>query len=302
MRLKRKDLFKIILTKSINMKRIIAFLSVAVIAAIILSSCQKVSDNSNAQLIIKATNSTALKSVSAVTSPATMPASAGSDIFVLDTFLINIKDIKFEFDESNSDIKPDSCNNDCSDDCNDDCDGDAKSGDCPCNDDCNDSTYTDIQSKGPYLINVLSPDVLNGKVIDNFSLPNAIYDEIEFDLAVYELSDNTKMLGRSIYIAGTMNGNRFKLWTNKTKEIEIEFHDQSAVNLTGETIKLYIDISLEKIIANLGVINLVAAADGNNNGYIEIGNNDTDGNKAWAGAILKAVTGCFDLDDVDCED
>jgi hypothetical protein len=193
-----------------TMKRITAFLSIAVVATIFLSSCQKVSDNSNAQLIIKATTSTALKSVSAVTSPATMPASAGSDIIVLDTFLINIKDIKFEFDESNADIKPDSCNDDCSDDCNDDCDGDAKSGDCPSNDDCNDSTYTDLHSKGPYLINVLSPDVLNGKVIDNFSLPNAFYDEIEFDLAVYELSDNTKMVGRSIYLAGTMNGNRFK--------------------------------------------------------------------------------------------
>ena len=285
------------------MKGITVLLCIIGMASVFLSSCKKESNNPNsvAQLIIKAT-STALKSSSAGISTDNKSALAGTDIVVLDTFLINIKDIKFEFDESNAGIRPDSCNDDCSDDCNDDVECDDKSGDCTCNDDCNDSTYTDIQSKGPYLINVLSPDVLNGKVIDNFSLPNAVYDEIEFDLAVYELSDNMKMLGRSIYLAGTINGNRFKLWTNKSKGIEIEFHDQSAVNLAGETIKLYIDISLEKVIASLGAINLGAAADGNNNGYIEIGNKDTDGNQSWAGAILKAMTGCFDLDDVDCED
>ncbi len=288
------------------MKRITALLSVAVTAAIFLSSCQKESDNSNAQLIIKATTATALKSASAINSPDIKSASAGTDVIVLDTFLINIKDIKFEFDESNAGIEPDSCNNDCSDDCSDDCNDegeyDDKSDDSPCNDDCNDSTYKDIRAEGPYLINVLSSDVLNGMVLDNFSIPNAVYDEIEFDIAPYQLTDNPKMTGRSVYLAGTINGNRFELWTNKDKEIEIEFHDQSAVNLTGDQIKLYIDISLDKIKANLEAMNLGTAVDGNNNGYIEIGYNDPDGNLVLASSILKAISGCFDLDDEDCED
>jgi hypothetical protein len=285
------------------MKRITFLLFIIGMASILLSSCKKEGNNPNseAQLIIK-TTSAKLNTASAGISSGTKSALAGSDIVVLDTFLINIKDIKFEFDESNSGKKTDSCIDDCSDDCNNNADCDDKSGDCQCSNDCNDSANPDIQSKGPYLINVLSSDVLNGKVIDNFSLPNAVYDEIEFDLAICELTYNTKMLGHSIYLAGTINGNRFKIWTSNSREIEIKFHDQSALNLTGETIKLYIDISLEKILASLGAINLGAAADGNNNGYIEIGNNDTDGNKIWAGAILKAITGCFDLDDVDCED
>jgi hypothetical protein len=285
------------------MKRITFLLFIIGMASILLSSCKKEGNNPNseAQLIIK-TTSTKLKSASAGISSGTKSALAGSDNVVLDTFLINIKDIKFEFDECNSGIKPDCCIDDCIDDCNNNPDCDDKSGDCQCSNDCNDNTNTDIQLKGPYLINVLSSDVLNGKVIDNFSLPSAVYDEIEFDLAICELTNNTKMLGRSIYLAGTINGDRFKIWTSKSKGIEIKFHDQSAVNLTGETIKLYIDISLEKIMASLGAINLGALADGNNNGYIEIGNNDTDGNQIWAGAILKAISGCFDLDDVDCED
>jgi hypothetical protein len=261
------------------MKRITALLCFVCLAAIFLSSCQKVSDKSNAQLIIKSTTTPVLKSVSTGTT-------AGSDVIVLDTFLINIKDIKFELDENNGNNHSDSCNNDC----DDDSDGD-------CGDDCNDSTYKDIKAEGPYLINVLSPEVVGGMIIDNYSLPNAAYDEVEFDLTPYTLTDNKNMTGRSIYIAGTINGNRFKLWTNKDKEIEIEFHDQSAVNLTGETIKFYIDISVDKIITNLESMNLGTAVDRNKNGYIEIGHNDPDGNSALVRSIQNAISGCFDMDD-----
>jgi hypothetical protein len=263
------------------MKRIASLLSLAGIVVFLLSSCQKISDKSNAQLIIKATKSTTLKSASTFISPELRSASAGISTIVLDTFLINIRDIKFEFDESNP------VNNKtggCSDDCNDD------------SDDC---AYKDIKAEGPYLLNILSPEVLNGMVLDNFTIPNAIYDEIEFYLACYSLTENKKMQGRSIYLAGTINGKRFKSWTNKVKEVEIEFHDQSAVSLTEEKVRLYIDISLEKIKANLEVMNLEKAVDGNKNGYIEIGNNDTDGNQALSNSLIHAITGCFDLDDKD---
>jgi hypothetical protein len=267
--------------KTITMKRITALICFVCLAAIILSSCQKVSDKSNAQLIIKATTTPVLKSVSTGTA-------AGSDVVVIDTFLINIKDIKFEIDESIGNSNSDSCN----DDCDDDYDGD-------CGDDCHDSIYKDIKAEGPYLINVLSPEVMDGMIIDNYSLPNTAYDEVEFDLAPYKLTDNKNMTGRSIYMAGTINGNRFKIWTNKEKEIEIEFHDKSAVNLTGETIKFYIDISLEKIITNLESMNFGTAVDRNKNGYIEIGHNDPDGNNALAHFIQNAISGCFDMDDKD---
>jgi hypothetical protein len=271
------------------MKRITAFLCIVGFAVILLSSCQKVNDNSNAQLIVKATTTSGLKSASTLTGTDVSLSSTGSDSVILDTFLINIKDIEFELDESSSGT----CD-DCSDDCGEECGED-------CSDDC-DSTYKDIKAEGPYLINVISPEVLDGLVIDNFSIPNAVYDEIEFDLAPYKLTDNSKMTGRSIYVAGTINGKRFELWTSKEKEIEIEFHDQSAVNLTGETIKFYIDISVDKIKTNLEAMNLGTAVDGNNNGIIEIGYNDPDGNSALAHSILNAITGCFELDDEDHHD
>jgi hypothetical protein len=263
------------------MKRIATLLNLAGIVVFLLTSCQKISDKSNAQLIIKATKSTSLASAPAGTATAFKSALAGSSTIVLDTFLINIRDIKFELDESNT-------GNNLPDGCSDDCD-----------DDSDDYSYKDIKAEGPYLLNIMSPEVLNGMVLDNYTIPNAIYDEIEFNLACYKPTDNKKMTGRSVYLAGTINGKRFQSWTNKVEEVEIEFHDKSAVSLTEEKIRFYIDISLEKIIANLEVMNLESAVDGNKNGYIEIGYNDPDGNRALSGSLLKAITGCFDLDDRD---
>jgi hypothetical protein len=265
------------------MKKMKPLLCIAGIVTFLMFSCEKVSVNSSAELVIKASALPTLKS-----------ATAGLAAIVLDTFLINIEDIQFKFDESNAGFnRTDDCNDADCDDCDDD----------DCNDDkCNDAaaggtTYDDIKAEGPYLINILSPEVLSGMVLDRFSIPNAIYDKIEFDLARYIPDDNKQMQGHSVYLSGTINGNRFQLWTNKDKEIEIEFPDSSLVNLTGENIRLYIDISLGKIKSNLEAMNLDAAVDGNKNGFIEIGTDDPDGNQALSYSLLNAIAGCFDLDD-----
>jgi hypothetical protein len=263
------------------MKRITILASIAGIAIFFMISCEKVSNNSNAELIIKASSLPVLKS-----------ATEGLSAIVIDTFLINIEDIKFEFDTSNAGSQGnDDCNDDdCEDDDGDDCgDGD-------------DGSYDVIKAEGPYLINIMSPEVLSGMVLDRFYVPNAVYDEIEFDLACYPLDNNSQMQGRSIYITGTINGARFRYWTDKVREVKIEFPDHSSVSLTGENIKLYIDISLDKIKLNLEALNLDTAADGNNNGYIEIGPDDPDGNQALSKSLLNVIAGCFDLDDNDDND
>jgi hypothetical protein len=261
------------------MKRITALLSLTGMITFLITSCQKTSDNSNAQLIIKATK-TDLKSSSASTFPVVKSGLTGSSTIVLDTFLINIEDLEFEFDSSYGGLNG-----------TDDCD-----------DDNSDYAYNDLEADGPYLIDVMSREVLNGMILDKYTIPNAIYDEIEFDLSIYHKTDTKKMTGHSIYLAGTINGNRFRAWTNKVKEVEIEFHDHNAVSFADENIKLYIDVSLGKITADLGKLNLESAVDSNKNGFIEIGNDDSDGNRALSGSLIYAVAGCFDLDDDDYQD
>lgn len=276
------------------MKRILIFLILAALAVFILPSCQKAGDRSTTDLIIKVSNSAALFSGSAGGLLPSKSVTGVLDSIVLDTFLINIEDIKFEIAERDTgNIEKDDCtsNND-----EDDCTCNDKSGYCSCDDDPDCDTYDCIEADGPYLINILSQEAFKGLVLDSYSIPNAIYDEVEFELSSYHQSDNLIMKDRSIYMAGTINGVRFQFWTNLSSDIEIEFSHQNPVSLTGDNVQLYIDISLAKIQANLKTLNLTSATDGNKNGCIEIGNNDTDGNNLLSRSLLKAITGCFDLD------
>jgi hypothetical protein len=278
-RLKEVIIFKY-KPKKIIMTRIKVLLCMAGMIIFLLSACQKIKDTSNAELIIKATEATSLKSASDFNSPSFRSGLNSSSVIILDTFLINIEDIEFEFDESY----------------------DGQKGTDDCDDDRDDYAYNNNESEGPYLIDMMSPEALNGMVLDKYTIPNAIYDEIDFDLSVYRKTDNKKMTGRSVYLAGTVNGNRFKLWTNKVKEVEIEFHDHNAVSFADESIRLFIDVSLGKITANIETMNLESAVDGNKNGYIEIGNDDPDGNRALSASLIHSIVGCFDLDDDDFND
>ena len=281
------------------MKRIAALLSIVGIITFLMISCKKESDSSNAVLIIKASASTTLKTAAVGTSTSSKSAAGDFSEIVLETFFINIKDIELEFDES---YNGSNGNHDFDDDDDDDIDDDKGVSDDDDDDDDDDDIYDDLEFDGPYLVDIISPEVLNGMVLDSYSIPNATYDEIEFELSPYHGTDNDEMLGRSIYITGTINETPFKLWTNKVKEIEIEFDDDRSINLTNENIRLYIEVSLEKVKSNLQAMNLSSAADRNGDGCIEIGNDDQDGNQSLSGSLIYAIAGCFNLDDDEEDD
>ena len=131
------------------MKRVTKLLSILVALVIFLASCQKISDRTNARLIFKATGSPS-KSASADIPTTAKSSSATLAVITLDDFFINVKDIEFEFDDDDDDLYDDD----------------------------------DLEFDGPYLLDVLSPEVSNGIVLDDFSLPNAILEEIEFNIAL----------------------------------------------------------------------------------------------------------------------
>ena len=255
------------------MKSITKFLSILTAFVIFLVSCQKISDKTHAKLIFKATGSPSKSALTDISS-ATKSSAATLATIALDEFFINIKDIEFEFDDDLYD------------------------------DDDDDDLYDDdgFEFEGPYLIDVLSPEVSNGIVIDDFLLPNAALEEIEFNIAPCRSRGNDKMFGRSIYVAFTRDGTPYRLWTNKDKEIEIEFDDGQARHLTGDDIRFYVNFKLDKVKANLETMRLGAAVDGNGDGIIEIGHDDPDGNRKLADSLLDVLIGCFDMDDDDDDD
>jgi len=137
--------------------RTIKILSILAALALFMISCENINDARSARLIIKATDSP-LKSALA-------DASTSNSSIVLEAFLINIKDIELELD--------------------DDYRGPYAGDDHGYMDD-----DDDIKIPGPYLIDFLSSEVLNGKVIDDFELPNVVCEEIEFHIAPYRLKNN----------------------------------------------------------------------------------------------------------------
>jgi hypothetical protein len=85
-----------------------------------------------------------------------------------------------------------------------------------------------------------------------------------------------------VYLKGTINGTPFIFWTDEEIEVEIEFED---VFTLGEASIALLTVSFD--IASLfdpakGGIDLSNAADGNENGIIEIYPGDPDGNNDLA--------------------
>jgi hypothetical protein len=269
-------------------------LPVIIIAMLIIGftfSCKKDdSTQSKVLIIVKSTfaKSSLTKNDLNGSNPVAKTLTYGSSTITVDTFLINIKNIDIELD--------DLCNDDCNDDCNDgkyDMDNDDKGGD-----DCDVTLDDDIEITGPFLIDLLSPEAVNGFPVASMELPNASYDEIEFTLNRYKLDNPKAMYDRSIYIAGEINGKRMRMWYTGEYDFKIEFPDSSDhYILTGDDLKMYLDFHIDNMLTSLNNVDFSSAADRNGNDIIEIGSDDGDGNRILAHHIIEAVLESCDLDD-----
>ncbi|HNR42575.1 MAG TPA: hypothetical protein PKL65_10100 [Bacteroidales bacterium] len=261
------------------MKKIFISLSFAVMTVSLLVSCSKENEmTTNLQLGIKTTQKQLTLPSAAMQESSDVQSAKGTSL-VLDKFLINIKEIEFEFEKPHSGFKgPHNC----------ECDHnhkDKKDHEC------------EITFDGPYIIDIVSPEALTGLLLGNFPLPSAKYEEIELDIAPSGDRSNELIGGRSVYISGKIGEKPFQLWTNAKAELEIEFPGKKKYNLTQDKASLWIKISLDRILSNLASIDLSSAADGNGNGIIEIGHDDNDGNNNLAAFVFRSFRGCFELDD-----
>ena len=176
---------------------------------------------------------------------------------VIDNFVINISEIEIEFDDDD-----------------------------PLFDD---HHYTDeYEFKGPFVVDL----VKNGSpfftaVINTDKLPNAVYDEIEFEFEAGKNRDS-QMYGKSVLVKGQIDNKPFVYWTGEEFEVEIEFEELIRINRPNSIINVSFDLSTLFNPA-LGGIDITVAKDGNNDGLIEIYPQDPDGNGALAKMITKKM-------------
>lgn len=243
------------------------FISLFLVAgATLFFSCKK--DNadtnkSNVQLIIKSNKTVPAKASSTLSSFAGMATN-----LTLETFMVNISEIEFGIDEDATGLPENVL----------------------------DSLVDAQELKGPFLVDLLSQKALDGLSLGKTLIPNAIYEEIEFDIEPCVNNSNPDVNNKSVYITGMLNGKPLKFWTNEEFEFENEFPDGSNFTLTGDNFKVYLDFNVGQIVSAFNLIDFSTVRDGNNNGVYEIGSNDTDGNTRLAHYIIDAMKNAVELD------
>ena len=195
---------------------------------------------------------------------------------VLTSFKINIKEIEFEVAEGNGNGEGDDNDNDGND-----------------SDDNHDGMFNgddEIELNGPWELDLLNQSA----PITTVSIANGTYEEVKFKLNK-SLVSTSDLFNKTIEIRGTINGTPFVYWHNFESEFEIDYED-AAQNLVvnNGSFDLIININMDEVLSN---VDLTSAVDGNGNGIIEIGPDDTDGNNALAQQLNDDLDDATEIED-----
>jgi hypothetical protein len=123
-------------------------------------------------------------------------------------------------------------------------------------------------------------DLLNQTApVTTVTIPNGTYEEVEFKLSP-SLVSTSPIYNKTVEIKGTINGVPFVFWHHFDEAFSIDYHDATQnLVVTNGSYDLVFNFDLYQILSS---VNLSSAVDGNSNGLIEIGPDDTDGNNALA--------------------
>ncbi|QBZ98275.1 hypothetical protein [Flavobacterium sangjuense] len=200
---------------------------------------------------------------------------------VLTSFKINVNEISFKYAESDDDDDNENGDND-NDNGDDDHDGFFDGDD-------------EVELNGPWeldLLNQIAP-------VTTVSVPNGTYEEVELELGK-NLVSTSPLYNKTVEIRGTINGIPFVFWHDFEQDLEIDYEDagQNLV-VSNNSFDLVFNFDLNQLLSE---VDLSAAVDGNGNGIIEIGPNDTDGNNALALTLNEHLGDCGEMEGGEHED
>lgn len=196
---------------------------------------------------------------------------------VLTSFKINIREIEFKLAESEDDNGSD----------------DNGSDDHGHGDDNHDGMYNgddEVGLQGPWELDLLNQSA----PITTVTIANGTYEEVEFKLSK-GLNSASPMFNKTVEIRGTIDGTPFVFYHNFEQDFEIDYHD-TASNLvvSNSSFDLVFNIDLNQVLSQ---VDLSSAVDGNGNGTIEIGPDDTDGNNALASQLNDHIEDATEMED-----
>lgn len=193
---------------------------------------------------------------------------------VLTSFKINIKEIEFKLSEASDD--------------DDDSSDDNGNGD---ND--NDGYYDsddEVGLQGPWELDLLNQSA----PITTVTIANGTYEEVEFELNK-SLQSSSPLFNKTIEIRGTIDGTPFVFWHNFEEDFSIDYEDNNqSLVINNNSYDLVFNFDLNQWLSG---VDLSAAVDGDGDGLIEIGPDDTDGNNALANQLNEDLEDACEIDD-----
>ena len=235
------------------MKNIKLFLGTALLL-LALNSCSK-----------EDSSSTVVTKIAAKATYTGAKTSRAASVVALSSFKVNLKEIRFKYEDEFDDDRS-------SDDNDDFFDGE-----------------DNFKLKGPFEL-----ELLNGPInIVATNIPQGVFEEVRFKLDKNE-TPTSEMFNKSVQIKGTIDGKPFVFWHFTEETFEVDYEDAANNIVVGEnTISLVLNFNLDEVLANM---DLSSAKDGNGNGIIEISPQDPDGNQSLAHLFKELIKGSCDLE------
>lgn len=138
--------------------------------------------------------------------------------------------------------------------------------------------------QGPWVLDLLNTTA----PVTSVSIPNGTYEEVEFKMS--PSADSTSPIyNKTLEVRGTIDGTPFVFWHNLNEKFELDYDDpnQNLVIANG-TYDLVFNFDLNAVMSH---VDLSSAVDGDGDGVIEIGPDDTDGNNALATQLHQHIHG-----------
>lgn len=241
----------------------------ALIFSLFLISCS--SDETDGNGTLKLSAKTSVNNSSAKT--ASTSKAINTDVFVSD-FRVNIREFELEMDDAEFESENESEYDD---------------------DIWDDDGYYDYEDEfeleGPFELDLLAGEI-NFLSVD---VPNGDFEELEFKFD-RSTDPNSDLFGKSVLIQGTINDIPFIFWNDFEDEVEVDFEEAELdISIRSNTEGITIEFDLSQIFDVVSGVDLSQAADGNENGTIEISPEDTDGNNALAESIREQIKTAIDL-------
>ncbi len=205
--------------------------------------------------------------------------SVNTDVFVSD-FRVNISEFELELDESEYEAEGEI---------------EMESGESEFEFEWEIDGYYDYEDEfeleGPFELDLLAGEI-DFIVVD---VPNAKFEELEFKFD-RSTDPNSDLFGKSVLIQGTVNDIPFIFWHSFEDEVEVDFEEpEFDITIKDNTEGITIEFDLSLIFDVISGIDLSQAADGNEDGTIEISPEDPDGNNALAEEIREYIKTAIDL-------